>query len=296
VWNDAGTSQDFAIAPAYYQTNWFRALCVAALLALLWGIYQSRVRHLQKEETKLRRAVKDRTAELQFLNKELEAFAYTVSHDLRAPIRHIAGFTELLQTHAEPVLDEKGRHLVSMVLGSASRMGDLIDDLLAYSRIGTAERKETTVDLEMLVKEVIGDLAPETEKRKIAWRIGHLPTCYGDRSMLRLVFNNLISNAVKFTQTREQAEIAIGSLNQNKDEAVVFVKDNGVGFDMKYEDKLFGVFRRLHSQEVFEGTGIGLSTVQRIVHRHGGRVWAEATVDKGATFYVALPKSGKVDA
>jgi light-regulated signal transduction histidine kinase (bacteriophytochrome) len=169
-------------------------------------------------------------------------------------------------------------------------MGNLVDDLLAFSRIGRAETHKTTVTLEQLVKDVIREIAPDTQGRKINWRIGSLPICYCDPSLLRLVFSNLVSNAVKFTRTRPQAKIEIGSSNHTADEAVVFVKDNGVGFDMKYKNKLYGVFQRLHSQEAFEGTGIGLATVQRIIHRHGGRVWAEASVDNGATFFVALPK------
>jgi light-regulated signal transduction histidine kinase (bacteriophytochrome) len=224
------------------------------------------------------------------VNKELEAFAYSVSHDLRAPVRHIAGFTELLQKHAEPVLDDKSRHHISMILDSANRMGTLVDDLLAFSRIGRAEAQKTIVHLEQLVKGVVGEIAPDTQDREIAWSIGTLPVCYGDPSMLRLVFGNLISNAVKFTRLRRTAQIEIGSLNHQPNEVVVFIKDNGVGFDMKYKDKLFGVFQRLHSQEAFEGTGIGLASVERVVHRHGGRVWAESSVDHGATFFVALPK------
>jgi light-regulated signal transduction histidine kinase (bacteriophytochrome) len=188
------------------------------------------------------------------------------------------------------VLDDKGRHHISMILDSANRMGNLVDDLLAFSRIGRAETQKTNVNLEQLVKSVVGQMAPDTQTRKINWRIGTLPICYGDPSMLRMVFSNLVSNAVKFTRTREQVEIQIDSANHRPDEIVVLVKDNGVGFDMKYKDKLFGVFQRLHSQEAFPGTGIGLATVQRIVHRHSGRVWAEASLDKGATFYVALPK------
>ena len=231
-----------------------------------------------------------RSDELQATNKELEAFAYSVSHDLRAPVRHIAGFTEMLQKHADPVLDEKSRHHINMVLDSANRMGSLVDDLLAFSRIGRAETQMTTIKLEPLVQGVISELEPDTQDRKIAWRIGSLPICYGDPAMLRLVFANLVSNAVKFTRTRPQAEIEIDSSNHKPGEVVVMVKDNGVGFDMKYKDKLFGVFQRLHSREAFEGTGIGLATVQRIVHRHGGRVWAEASIDRGAAFYVALPK------
>jgi light-regulated signal transduction histidine kinase (bacteriophytochrome) len=183
-----------------------------------------------------------------------------------------------------------------MVIDSAKRMGSLVDDLLAFSRIGRAETQRTTIHLESLIKGVVGDIVPDTQSRNIAWQIGGLPICYGDPTMFRLVFANLVSNAVKFTRTREPARIEIGSLNHSPDEVVVFVKDNGVGFDMKYKDKLFGVFQRLHSQESFEGTGIGLATVQRIVHRHGGRVWAEGSVNNVATFYLALPKPGKVNA
>jgi PAS domain S-box-containing protein len=258
---------------------------------------------LRRSRDELEMKVKERTAELgktnadlQSVNKELEAFAYSVSHDLRAPVRHIAGFTELLQKHTEPVLDDKSRHHISMILDSAKRMGTLVDDLLAFSRIGRAETQKTTVHLEQLINGVVVEVAPEAQGRNIAWRIGTFPICYGDASMLRLVFANLITNAVKFTRTREQAEIEIDSLNHTPDEVVVFVKDNGVGFDMKYKDKLFGVFQRLHSEEAFEGTGIGLATVQRIVQAHGGRVWAEASVNNGATFYVVLPKAGKANA
>jgi PAS domain S-box-containing protein len=252
---------------------------------------------LRRSRDELEIKVKERTGELrkmnddlQSVNKELEAFAYSISHDLRAPVRHIAGFTQLLQKHSDPVLDDKSRHPISMILDSATRMGNLPDDLLAFSRIGRAEPQKATIHLEQLVNEAIGEIAPDTQGREIIWRIGTLPICYGDPSLLRLVFSNLVSNAVKFTRTRLQAEIEIGSLNHKQNEAVVFVKDNGVGFDMKYKNKLYGVFQRLHSQEAFEGTGIGLATVQRIIRRHGGRVWAEATVDNGATFFVALAK------
>jgi light-regulated signal transduction histidine kinase (bacteriophytochrome) len=252
---------------------------------------------LRRSRDELDIKVKERTAklreindDLQSVNKELEAFAYSVSHDLRAPLRHIAGFTELLLKDAEPFLDDKSRRHITKILQSANRMDSLVDDLLAFSRIGRVETQKATINLESLVRDVVAEIAPDTQGRSIIWRIGSLPICYGDPSLLRLVFTNLISNAVKFTRTRPQAEIEIDSLNHRPNEVVVFVKDNGVGFDTKYKSKLFGVFQRLHSQGAFEGTGIGLATVQRIVHRHSGRVWAEGSIENGATFYVALPK------
>jgi len=169
-------------------------------------------------------------------------------------------------------------------------MGNLIDDLLAFSRIGRTEQKNTLVSMAQLVREAITEVRQDAEGRNIDWKIGALPDFYGDRSMLRLVMVNLISNAIKFTRTRPQAQIEIGCANGGADDLVVFVRDNGVGFDMKYVDKLFGVFQRLHQSDAFEGTGIGLATVQRIMHRHGGKVWAEGLVDGGATFYFSAPK------
>ena len=233
-----------------------------------------------------------RTVDLEASNKELEAFAYSVSHDLRAPLRHIAGFTELLQRHSAATLDDKSQRYLTMILDSGKRMGTLIDDLLAFSQMGRADAHDTTFSLQQVVQEAIAEVQPETKGRTIAWRVGPLPTVYGDRAMMRLAFANLISNAVKFTRTRQNAEIEIQAADQTNGQLVVSVRDNGVGFDMRYVNKLFGVFQRLHAADAFEGTGIGLATVQRIVHRHGGRVWASAEVDQGATFYVALPKMG----
>jgi PAS domain S-box-containing protein len=240
---------------------------------------------------KLNEDLERQTIELASINKELEAFAYSISHDLRAPLRHMAGYAELLQKNAASVLDEKSRRYMTMILEAAKRMGDLIDDLLAFSRIGRAETQKTMVSLEQLVREALSEVQQETDGRKIDWRIGALPNLSGDRSMLRLALVNLVSNAVKFTRKRPQAEIEIGCTDGKQEEIVVFIKDNGVGFDMKYVNKLFGVFQRLHRTEEFEGTGIGLATVQRIIHRHGGRIWAEGLVDKGATFYFSIPKS-----
>jgi len=242
--------------------------------------------HIQELNEQLTR----RSTDLSATNKELEAFAYSISHDLRAPLRHMVGFTELLQKNSSSLLDEKGPRYMMMILESAKRMGSLIDDLLAFSRIGRAETRETTVSLDQLVREVQNEMLSETEGRNVTWKIGSLPDLYGDRSMLKMVLVNLISNAVKFSRTRPQPEIEIGCTEKRKDGVVLFVRDNGVGFDMKYVNKLFGVFQRLHRPEEFEGTGIGLATVQRIIHRHGGQVWAEAQVGGGATFYLSFPR------
>jgi light-regulated signal transduction histidine kinase (bacteriophytochrome) len=231
-----------------------------------------------------------RSIDLEAINKELEAFAYSVSHDLRAPLRHMSGFTELLQKNAAAVLNEKSQRYLGIILESAKRMGNLIDDLLSFSRIGRAETHKKLVSLEQLAQEALSEVRQETEGRNIVWKVGALPSCYGDGSMLRLALVNLISNAAKFTRTRAKAEIEIGCTDQKADQVVIFIRDNGVGFDMKYVNKLFGVFQRLHPREAFEGTGIGLATVQRIVHRHGGKVWAEGQVDEGATFYFSLSK------
>jgi PAS domain S-box-containing protein len=232
-----------------------------------------------------------RTTELEATNKELESFAYSVSHDLRAPLRHLSGFAELLQKSTGDSLNDKSRRYLGTILDSAKRMGNLIDDLLSFSRISRAEAHRALVSLEQLVQEALGEVRQETEGRKVVWKLGPLPAWPCDRSMLRLVLVNLISNAVKFTRLRPQAEIEIGCQEEGPNRVVVFVRDNGVGFEMEYVNKLFGVFQRLHPTDAFEGTGIGLATVQRIVHRHGGRVWAEGRVDQGATFYFSLIKS-----
>jgi len=231
-----------------------------------------------------------RAGELQTSNSELESFAYSVSHDLRAPLRHVVGYSELLQKHASSSLDEKSRRYMQTILESAKRMGHLIDDLLAFSRLGRAETTKSPVSLDRLVNEVVSELGQDTKGRDIAWKISPLPVCYGDRSMLRVVIVNLLSNAVKFTGMRAQAEIEVGCVD-GETELEVFVRDNGAGFEMEYANKLFGVFQRLHLPEEFEGNGIGLATVRRIIHRHRGKVRAEGEVDQGATFYFSLPKA-----
>ena len=223
-------------------------------------------------------------------NSDLEAFSYSVSHDLRAPLRHIMGFVELLQKGAGPSLSEKSLRHLTTISQSAKRMGDLIDDLLAFSRLGQSEMQRTEVNLDELVRETLEDFQAETTERNIVWTIHALPVVRADRALLRLVLVNLISNALKFTSARIEARIEIGCAPAGRDETVIFIRDNGAGFDPKYSEKLFGVFQRLHSQDEFEGTGIGLANVQRIIRRHGGRTWAEGSVDGGATFYFSIPK------
>jgi PAS domain S-box-containing protein len=248
---------------------------------------QDEVRLLNAE---LEQRVIERTAQLQASNQQLEAFSYSVSHDLRAPLRHVMGFVELLQQEAGPTLSEKSRRHLKTISQSAKRMGDLIEALLSFSRIGHSEMSKASVDLDDLVREILVDFQTETKDRDIEWALHKMPTVWADSALLRLVWVNLISNAIKFTSGRTQARIEIGPFSSGSGESVIFIRDNGAGFDSKFAEKLFGVFQRLHSQNEFEGTGIGLANVQRIIHRHGGRTWAEGMVNGGATFYFSIPK------
>lgn len=245
------------------------------------------VRKLRMENVMLARRVEERTKELEQANKELEAFSYSVSHDLSAPLRHINGFAQLL-AQSEQAFSEPGKRYLGLITNAARQMEQLIDDLLAFSRNSRAEMQQTKVDLQELLETILQDVEPETKGRNIIWKKNPLPSVQGDPSLLRQVFSNLILNAVKYTRTRDAAEIEIGCVDKIENETVIFVRDNGVGFDMKYVDKLFGVFQRLHSQDEFEGTGIGLANVRRIIARHGGRTWAEGRVNGGATFFVTL--------
>jgi signal transduction histidine kinase len=236
----------------------------------------------------LEERVAQRTAALAAVNKELESFSYSVSHDLRAPLRHVLGFIELLQKELDGKLTERAQRYFETIRRSSSEMGQLIDDLLAFSRTTRSEMRETVVALDRLVRTVIETLDTATSGRDIVWRIDPLPEVLGDPILLRQVFANLIGNAVNYTRMRDPACISIGTCDGEDGQVVVFVRDNGAGFDMRYADKLFGVFQRLHRSDEFEGTGIGLAIVHRVIARHGGRIWAESAVDRGSTFYVAL--------
>ena len=241
---------------------------------------------------RLEQRVIERTAQLHAANKELEAFSYSVSHDLRAPLRAINGYTRILVEDYSSVLDEEGKRICNIITTEALRMGDLIDDLLSFSRLSRKEIMPAKVDMKALVSSVYGELTRESERERIDFKIGKLPLAEGDPSLLHQVWVNLISNAIKFTSKKDRAVIEVGT-KKSDNENIYCVRDNGAGFDLQYVDKLFGVFQRLHSEDEFEGTGVGLAIVQRIVQRHGGRVWAEGEVDKGATFYFSLPREGK---
>ncbi len=253
-------------------------------------LYEEAKQRLEERKRAEKELIK-RTTQLEAANKELEAFSYSVSHDLRAPLRAIDGFSRVMLEDYTDKFDDEGKRYLKIIRDNTQKMGQLIEDLLTLSRLGRKQMEISEIDMAKLAKEVFDELKAMTPERTVQLDIKTLPPVHGDQSMIRQVFVNLISNAIKFTRPREKAVIEIGGMTEGN-ENVYYVKDNGVGFDMQYVNKLFGVFQRLHSAEEFEGTGVGLALVQRIIHRHGGRVWAEGKVNEGATFYFTLLDGG----
>jgi light-regulated signal transduction histidine kinase (bacteriophytochrome) len=245
-------------------------------------------RRAEEEVRQLNLDLENRAVQLEAANKELETFSYSVSHDLRAPLRHILGFATMLHDDAGSALGEKPRQHLDKIKESATRMSSLIDDLLYFSRFAHVELNKESVDLNAVVERVIHDHEPELKGRNVVWKRAQLPRAWGDAALLRQVMTNLLSNALKYSRLSDPAEVEIGIQDSGPSETVFFVRDNGVGFDSRYADKLFGVFQRMHKASEFEGTGIGLASVRRIIARHGGKTWADSKVGQGATFYFSL--------
>jgi two-component system sensor kinase len=264
-------------------------LILLMLIVVMVALLSERVERVRSLR-KLNEELSEQADKLADANDELEAFAYSVSHDLRVPLRAIDGFSRIMVEDYEDVLDEEGIRLLNIIRDNTKKMGQLIDDILLLSRAGRQDMNSTKIDMKSLVQSVYNDFSNQTEDRNINFNVEELPVTYGDRALLYQVYTNLIGNAIKFTSNKDPAEINVG-YEDKKNEYVFFVSDNGAGFNMKYINKLFGLFQRLHSPEEFEGTGVGLTIVQRIVKRHDGKVWGEGEVDNGATIYFSLPKS-----
>lgn len=263
---------------------------------LLLTVSDVSARRMAEEQVfELNRQLEGKIEQISDVNRELEAFSYSVSHDLRAPLRHIAGFSDKLGRHLGPSADERTRHYLEVIGDAASRMAALIDDLLVYSRLGRGALRMQPVDMQSLVDEARSLALGEVGDRQIEWHIGPLPVVVGDENMLRTVWQNLVGNAVKYTGHREHAIIEIAAERNSRGDYLFSVKDNGAGFDMRFVGKLFGVFQRLHKASEFPGSGIGLASVRRIVARHGGRIWAEGELDKGASFHFSMPGSASAD-
>lgn len=275
---------------ASFSEGYFQLVMVMSIVIIVAFLSEriEKVRILSE----LNENLKKESEKLEDANKELEAFAYSVSHDLRVPLRAIDGFSRIIMEDYEDTLDDEGKRLLNIIRENTKKMGQLIDDILLLSRASRQEMRMSPIDMESIVKNAFEELKSPIEDRNVQLEIKSLPPAYGDRTLLQQVVSNLLANSIKFTRLKEKAVIEVGA-EEVKNENVYYVKDNGAGFDMKYINKLFGLFQRLHTQNEFEGTGVGLSIVQRIIRRHGGRVWGEGKVDEGAIIYFTL--SNKIE-
>jgi signal transduction histidine kinase len=289
VWNEQGASIKITVLEPWWATWWFRGVATAALLGAAFAGYRLRIRSIEKRSLELEGQIAERTAQLQAANKELESFSYSVSHDLRAPLRAIDGFSRILLEDYKNKLDDEGKDSLQRVRAATQRMGRLIDDLLRLSRLARSEIHGAPVDLSALARTVADELKSSEPGRAVEFLIEPGLVANADASLLRVVLQNLLDNAWKFTGKQSSAKIEFGRTT-HEGVPVFYVRDNGIGFNMTYADKLFGAFQRLHSATEFPGTGIGLATVQRIIHRHGGHIRAESAPDHGATFYFTLPE------
>jgi len=287
VWNEQGASVKITITPPWWQTWWFRGAAVVLVLSLGYSGFLLRVRNIKKHNLKLESEVEERTRQLQAANKELEAFSYSVSHDLRTPLRSIDGFSLVLLEEYQEKIDEQGKDYLHRVRSATQRMAQLIDDMLTLSRVSRSEINIQQVNLSKIVQEIADELRETQPEREVEFIIQEGIKAHGDAILLRTVLENLLGNAWKFTSKHATARVEFGMQLQNG-MPVYFIRDDGAGFDMNYAQNLFGAFQRLHTNTEFPGTGIGLATVQRVIHRHGGKVWAEGEVEKGAAFYFTV--------
>jgi light-regulated signal transduction histidine kinase (bacteriophytochrome) len=291
VWNQEGSALTLIITPPFWETLWFRLIGIILVISVFITWYKLHTARIRSHNRELEKRVAERTAQLETANKELETFAYSVSHDLRTPLRAIDGYANILLEDHTRSLNEAGRRVCAVISSEAKHMGQLIEDFLSLSHSSYADMHISLIDMEKLVHSVFDELMRNEKHERIDYRIASLPSVYGDPILFREVWINLICNAIKFSSKKEHAVIEV-DYKQNDHHITYSIRDNGAGFDMQYADKLFGVFQRLHSENEFEGTGVGLAIVKRLINRHGGEVWAESQLDKGAIFYFTVRKGG----
>jgi signal transduction histidine kinase len=287
VWNEQDASVKVIILPPFWKTWWLRSMTVIMLVMLVYASFKLRVLNIKKRSYEFECQVVERTAQLQAANKELETFSYSVSHDLRAPLRGIDGFSQILLEEYQDKVDEQGKNYLQRMRLGTQRMGQIIDGMLNLSRISRSDMKIQQVNLSNIVQKLANELCETQPERQVDFKIQKEIIVRGDNQLLNIVLDNLVRNAWKYTSKHQTAQIEFGAMHK-ENSVVYFVRDDGAGFDMTYSQKLFGTFQRLHTASDFPGTGIGLATVQRIIRRHGGEVWAEGETEKGATFYFTI--------